>query len=120
MYLRSTFLRPAIFALFCLFMVFGQFATAASGTKVGVKSPTPKEGVPGRPMSPSELRRLYSGKTWLWESGGSYMDPSGRFDAVSGNNRTRATVTNGKWHTAGKGRMCFQGIWKMQSGKSRS
>lgn len=48
------------------------------------------------------------------------MDPGGRFDAVSGTSRARTTMTNGKWRTGSKGRMCFQGMWKMQSGKSLS
>ena len=56
----------------------------------------------------------------MWENGGGYMDPSGRFDAVSGADRKRATVTNGKWSTSNKGRMCFQGAWKTAAGKSRS
>jgi hypothetical protein len=110
----------ALSALCCVFVVSGQSAIAASGTKVGAKSPTPKEVASGRPMTTAELRQLYSGKTWLWESGGGYMDPSGRFDAVSGRNRAQTTMTNGKWRTSSKGRMCFQGIWKTQSGKSHS
>jgi hypothetical protein len=120
MHLLPKPLFPAIFA-FCGFcLLSGQSDVAASGTKAITRSVTPKEVASGRPMSALELRRLYSGKTWLWENGGGYMDPSGRFDAVSGSNRTQATMTNGKWRTSGKGRMCFQGAWKMQSGKSRS
>jgi hypothetical protein len=110
----------AFFAFCCLFAVANQSAIAASGTKVAAKSPLPKEVSSGRPMTTTELRRLYSGKTWLWESGGGYMDPSGRFDAVSGLNRAQATMTNGKWRTGSKGRMCFQGTWKTRSGSSRS
>lgn len=103
----------------CLMMLVGHAAAATN--KAGSKSAAvPKEVASGRPMSATELRRLYSGKTWLWESGGGYMDPNGRFDAVTGSDRKRATVANGKWSTSNKGRMCFQGLWKTAAGKSRS
>jgi hypothetical protein len=104
-----------------LIMLSGQAATAASGGKTVSKSPAlPKEVASGRPMSAVELRRLYSGKTWLWESGGGYMDPSGRFDAIAGSDRARTTLTNGRWSTGNKGRMCFQGTWKAKAGNGRS
>lgn len=104
----------------CLILFTGHAALAATDSKSGSRSAVPKEVAGGRPMSATELRRLYSGKTWLWENGGGYLDPSGRFDAVSGSGSAHATVTNGKWSTSNKGRMCFQGAWKTKAGKSRS
>ena len=72
-----------------------------------------KASAPGRPMKASELRRLYSGKTWVWANGGGYMDPSGRFVGLAGKGYTRGT-----WRTAGNGRMCFGGVWT--TGKKRN
>lgn len=121
MHRRQILSLQMLTACCCLIMFSGHAVMAAADGKTGNKSTTvPKEVASGRPMSAVELRRLYSGKTWLWESGGGYLDPSGRFDAISGADRTRATVINGKWSASSKGRMCFQGMWKTKAGKSPS
>lgn len=73
-----------------------------------------KSAAPGRAMTASELRQLYSGKTWVWANGGGYMDPSGRFLGVAGKDYTRGT-----WRTSGNGTMCFGGVWTGGSKRSR-
>jgi hypothetical protein len=85
-------------------------AKPAKGVKAAQAA---KAAAPGRPMTPGELRDLYSGKTWMWANGGGYMDPSGRFRAVAGKDYARGT-----WQASGGGRMCFGGLWT--SGTKRS
>jgi hypothetical protein len=76
-------------------------------------------GAPGgRPMTAAELRKLYSGKTWLWSNGGGYMDPSGRFYAAVGSKRATGSLARGTWATVGMGRMCFEGRWQAQTGSN--
>ncbi len=79
---------------------------------------TAQESPGGRPMSAAELRKLYSGNTWLWSNGGGYMDPSGRFYAAVGSKRATGSFARGTWATNGKGRMCFQGRWTAQAGSN--
>lgn len=102
-----------IFGTVCLSGIAAVSATDAKPTK-GTASGAPG----GRPMTAAELRKLFSGKTWLWSNGGGYMDPSGRFYAAVGSKRATGSFARGTWATDGKGRMCFEGRWKAQTGSN--
>ncbi|MEZ0167523.1 DUF995 domain-containing protein [Microvirga sp. TS319] len=74
----------------------------------------------GRPLSAVELRQLYNGRTWLWENGGGYMDPSGRFGAIIDSWNGRMSMADGEWTANDRGRLCFRGSWRSQTGKTHS
>lgn len=95
-------------------------SSTADAKNVGKAQTAPNDPTLRRPLSASELRRIYSGKTWLWESGGGYMDASGRFDAVSDNSQGRASLIGGRWSANDKGRLCFAGIWRTQRGRAHA
>ncbi|UVF18440.1 DUF995 domain-containing protein [Microvirga terrae] len=102
-----------ILGVVCLSGIATAGAADAKPTK-GAASEAPG----GRPMTAAELRKLYGGKTWLWSNGGGYMDPSGRFYAAVGTKRATGSLARGTWATDGKGRMCFEGRWKTQTGSN--
>ena len=100
-------------AFFCVFA-----PLKAAEAKPAAKA-RPMKAPPGRAMSASELRQIYSGKTWVWPAGGGYMAPSGSFVGVTGKGTARASYVRGAWQVGGKGRMCFGGVWTVGSKRMR-
>jgi len=64
-----------------------------------------------RPLDPSALEALYSGKTWRWKHGAAYFSPDGRFKAWS-REAGKMTVGRGAWDARGGGLMCFTATWQ--------
>lgn len=71
----------------------------------------------GRYLTKSELRKLFEGKTWVWNDGGGYFSPTGVFVGVSGSGDTRST-TKGDWALYSPGMICFAGSWLQRSKRS--
>ena len=79
-----------------------------------------REGTHGRPLKAEAVRKLFSGKTWLWQGGGGYLDPSGSFVAVVGTDAASATYAEGKWEVNDKGQLCHTEDWRSRSGTSNA
>lgn len=79
----------------------------------GVGAAHSQQSVPqdAQPLGSSELRELYSDRTWEWEDGAAYFAPDGDFQAVTAGGDTEAT---GSWNTRSGGRVCFRGIWRSE------
>jgi Protein of unknown function (DUF995) len=107
-----------ILGLFCLSGA--GLPSAALAATVQKSAGTASKNAPGRPMSASELRGMYAGKTWIWSNGGGYMGPGGRFSAAIGKDRATASYARGTWQTNNQGVMCFAGAWRARAGKSQS
>jgi hypothetical protein len=73
---------------------------------------------PGKQMSASEVRKLYRGKTWMWNDGGGYFAPDGRFQAAMGSDRDTGSFVTGTWQVRRSGRLCFAGAWTVQGKRS--
>jgi len=97
-------------------LLVGAPAVADAATPRGRTSWTP----PGRLMKESELKDIYSGKTWMWSSGGGYFNPDGSFIAYVGGSRDRSTYAKGKWFAENDGTMCFEATWYTRSNNSAS
>jgi hypothetical protein len=92
-----------------------------SMTRMGRPNMVPeREGTHGRPMAAAEVRKLFSGKTWLWQGGGGYLDPSGSFIGVVGNDAATGAYAEGKWEVNDKGQLCHSEEWNSRSGKSNA
>src|SRR5829696_7955893 len=73
-----------------------------------------------RPMSPPELLALYSGKTWVWEGGGGYLRPDGRFEAFISKAGAAPTYAKGWWWVTNQGVMCFKATWHLRTSNQES
>lgn len=62
------------------------------------------------PLSASELKELYSDRTWRWDDGAGYFAPEGEFHAIT-DGQDGHDYTIGTWNTAAQGRLCFKGKW---------
>jgi hypothetical protein len=76
----------------------------------------------GKPlrMNSNELRALYSGKTWMWEGGGGYLAPDGRFEAFINKRGEAPTYAEGDWWVTTSGLMCFKATWHLRTSSKQS
>lgn len=92
-----------------------------SPTRMGRPNMVPeREGTHGRPLKAEAVRKLFSGKTWLWQGGGGYLDPDGRFIAVVGTDAASGAYAEGKWEVNEKGQLCHSEEWRSRSGSSNA
>lgn len=68
-----------------------------------------------RPLTATEVRRLYAGKTWSWPDGAGHFDENRDFRAWVGSGPS-ATVARGRWLVTNNGRMCFEAQWRYRGG----
>lgn len=71
-----------------------------------------------RLLTESELRQIYSGKTWVWSDGGGFFNTNGTFFAAVGSTPTSAFLARGRWMAGQHGELCFQALWNGQIGKN--
>jgi hypothetical protein len=71
-----------------------------------------------RVLTESELRLIYSGKTWVWSDGGGFFESNGSFVAAVGSTPTSAFLARGRWIAGTQGELCFQALWNGQIGKN--
>lgn len=95
MRIRLLALATALFALF----------TTMTGAALA-QTPPPDE----RPTA-EQVFSWFAGKTWIWEDGGGYFSPDGKFYAVTGSGEN-ASVAKGKWQATSLGRLCFRATWE--------
>ncbi|CUH87930.1 hypothetical protein PH5382_01859 [Phaeobacter sp. CECT 5382] len=60
-----------------------------------------------RPVSGESVIEIYSGKTWIWEHGGSYWGRDGSFRGLW----KETNVGIGKWYATSKGKLCYEATW---------
>ena len=65
-----------------------------------------------KPMSSSEVRQMYSGKTWTWKDkpSGIYFSPSGSLLALE--DVPGGRLGRGQWRVDPKGQLCVSILWK--------
>ena len=64
----------------------------------------------GRVLTKSELRALFSGRTWYWKDGAAYFRSNRMFEAwVKGGAET--TYGEGSWTVDDDGQLCIRAIW---------
>jgi hypothetical protein len=92
-----------------------------SMTRMGRPNMVPeREGTFGRPLTAAAVKKLFGGKTWLWQGGGGYLDPNGSFVAVVGTDAASGTYAEGKWEVNDKGQLCHTEEWRSRSGTSNA
>lgn len=87
----------------------------ACGLGVGVSAGFAAKAASGadtaKPLSSSEIYRIYSHNTWMWKDGAGYFAVSKRqFKAWSGKGRN-ASVGQGIWFITDPGKLCFRATW---------
>jgi hypothetical protein len=97
-------------------LIVGAPAIADAATPSGRTSWIP----PGRVMKESEIKNIYSAKTWTWSSGGGYFNSDGSFIAYVGSSRDKSIYAKGKWFADDDGKMCFEATWYTRSNHSAS
>lgn len=67
----------------------------------------------GEQLSASEIRAIYSGKTWRWgrRSGGYFANRRQEFKGVS-TDKAFVSFGDGVWFVPRAGRMCFRATWR--------
>jgi hypothetical protein len=85
--------------------------SAMLGSAAAAQSERPPETTP---LTAYELLLLYGGKTWMWSTGGGYMDKDRGFVGwvEDGGVRTDAT---GRWRITDNGRLCIEARWSTGS-----
>ena len=82
-------------------------AAAMLGTSAIAQSEAPPETTP---LSAYELLLLYGGKTWMWSTGGGYLDKERSFIAWVESDGVR-TDAAGQWRITDNGRLCIEARW---------
>lgn len=86
--------------------VFGA-AAIASGLLFGPASVS-AEPVP---LQPHEVHQMYSGKTWVWDTGGGYFAPDGSFQAWTQDSEYGLMYAIGRWSVEIGGQLCYTARW---------
>jgi hypothetical protein len=77
----------------------------------------PAEIETAEPLAASELESIYSGRSWIWDSGAGYFAASPRnFSAYVGEGET-GSIAKGRWTISNRGRLCMVASW-VSSGSS--
>ena len=63
------------------------------------------------PLGASQVRALYSGKTWVWPKGAGYFSPNGSFRAWSKDSKLGTSHARGRWSVQLGGQLCFTARW---------
>lgn len=79
------------------------------------QSTTAAAAAAARPMTATELRRLYAGKTWQWPEGAGYFAEDRTFSGWSGGAEP-TSVAKGRWLVTDGGQMCFDAQWRYRGG----
>ncbi len=68
-----------------------------------------------KPLAKSQVRHIFSGKTWDWnnDGGGAYFSPSGKFVAINPKDRA---FGKGTWKANADGQLCSESVWKSPGG----
>ncbi|MBM7047170.1 MULTISPECIES: DUF995 domain-containing protein [Rhizobium] len=68
------------------------------------------------PMSAATLKRLYSGRSWIWKDGAGFFSRNhNHFTAWSHTGRKRS-YAKGTWYATDSGKLCMSALW--YSGKT--
>ncbi|ENN85507.1 protein of unknown function DUF995 [Rhizobium freirei PRF 81] len=63
------------------------------------------------PMSATDLRKIYEGRSWIWKDGaGFFARHHNRFTAWS-RTHGQKSYAKGTWYTTDRGRLCMSAIW---------
>jgi hypothetical protein len=65
------------------------------------------------PYTKAQASHAFSGKTWLWDDGGAYFSPKGKFVAISGSHKSYG---KGTWSASDDGKVCYDADWKSPTG----
>jgi hypothetical protein len=80
-------------------------------TSAGVTAQAASGADTAKPLSNSEIYRIYSHNSWIWKDGAGYFAVSKRqFKAWSGKGRN-ASVGQGIWFITDPGKLCFRATW---------
>jgi len=82
--------------------------------KAGVAGEAPADRVVSI-VDPSDVRKLFAGKTWLWPEGAGYFAEDGQFRAWSGSG-AYAVYGVGDWWVSSDGSLCFRASWYTKHG----
>lgn len=80
---------------------------AMLGSAAAAQSERPADTTP---LTAYELLRLYGGKTWMWSSGGGYLDKERSFVGWVESDGVR-TDAAGQWRITDNGRLCIEARW---------
>ncbi|MFS8048013.1 DUF995 domain-containing protein [Rhizobium sp. BR 314] len=85
--------------------------TADAATQRQVDRMTTRAAIKAAPMSAAELRKLYSGRSWIWKEGAGYFSRHhSRFTAWS-HTGSRRSYAKGTWYATDRGRLCMSAVW---------
>lgn len=94
-----------------LFSVLALVGTANAATQHQIDKMTLRSAHRAEPMSATELRKIYSGRSWIWKDGAGYFSRHhSRFTAWSHTHGQRS-YAKGTWYAADRGRLCMSAIW---------
>ncbi|MCM2394809.1 DUF995 domain-containing protein [Rhizobium sp. S95] len=91
-----------------LFLPAAAFATSATSQKKV------------EPLSAAELTAIYSGKTWVWGTGGGRFDTKGRRFVAYTDEKGKASLGEGRWAVDNNGKLCIFAKWTASNGAGRA
>lgn len=72
------------------------------------------------PLKLQEVRAMYSGNTWVWDSGAGYFAPNGTFQAWTTDAEYGRMHATGRWFVEIGGQLCYSARWFYQDTSSTS
>ncbi|MCJ7997483.1 DUF995 domain-containing protein [Rhizobium cremeum] len=72
------------------------------------------------PLSAAELTAIYSGKTWVWGTGGGRFNTKGHRFVAYTNEKGKPSLGEGRWAVDNNGKLCIFAKWTASDGAGRA
>ncbi|MGM4983968.1 MULTISPECIES: DUF995 domain-containing protein [Rhizobium] len=68
------------------------------------------------PMSAAALKRLYSGRSWIWKDGAGFFSRNHNHFTAWSHKGSQKSYAKGTWYVTDRGKLCMSALW--YSGKT--
>ncbi|SCB36560.1 DUF995 domain-containing protein [Rhizobium multihospitium] len=94
-------------AMFAMLLV----GTANAATQHQIDRMTARAAHQAMPMSAKELKKLYSGRSWMWKDGAGFFSRHHRRFTAWSHTGAQKSYARGIWYATDRGRLCMSAVW---------